>query len=327
MAPRVLRYACTRCTHLPGFDRLASRSKIARKQSLQYHIEREHPEVADWTVLAREIPRIDKRRSLPAAQVAILTNRVHKSGHKTPATTTIRPRIILKLKQRAICEAEETEEVRSTASDNDMVSVNMEKLSTISSNTFETMVRGSSQEGRNSNKAIATPTTHSSQTGMNTAWQTSVNREPSKTAELVRVPAPAIHFDIYAREALEGKYGPHAEAIAWRAFPYSNKNISTFESANADNAAIDAVRFLMWKNERIEAELETAQRQSEQLMKYVVADIDARLGTQPVSSDLITGMLRGQGMTDVWIEGNVGDIVSGLKEVRSAAVEATYTAD
>lgn len=323
MAPRVLRYACTRCTHLPGFDRLASRSEIAKKQSLQYHIEQEHPEVADWTVLAREIPRIDKRRSLPAAQVAILTSRVHKSGHKTPTTITNRPRIILKLKQKSIGEAEETEEVRSTASDDDIVSVNTDQMSMISSNTLQTMVRSSSQEERSSNKAIATPKTHGSQADMNTAWKTSVNREPSKSAEMVRVTAPAIRFDTYAREALEGKYGPDAEAIAWRAFPYSNKNNPTFDSANADDAATDAVRFLTWKNDRIGAELKTAQRQSEQLMKYVVADIDARLGTQPVSNDMITGMLRREEMTDIWIEDNVEDIVGGLKEIRSTAVEAT----
>ncbi|KAK5086013.1 hypothetical protein LTR70_007631 [Exophiala xenobiotica] len=306
MAPRVLRYACTRCTHLPGFDRLASKSDVAKRQSLQYHVEQEHPEVTDWIDLKRDLPRVN-RSPVPATQVAKSTQRVHSQGHKALSTTTSRPSIMLRFTQRADGGEEAMEEgIPAVSDDDDTISVDINEVT-----THQTMVRGSSQEQNKLNKATSEPVPQYFETSMNTSWHTTVNRERSKTVEIVSIITPEIQFDRYAREALEGKYGPQAEAIAWRAFPYSNMNMSTFGTAEADDTAIGAVRFLTWRHQRVEAELEAAQRQLDLLMR-----------------DLIAGILCGQGMTDAWIESNGDNVVEGLKKIRDEAEpEAMDTAN
>lgn len=134
MAPRVLRYACTRCTHLLGFDRLASKSEVAKKQSLQYHIKQEHLEVVDRTVLKRKLPRVDRRRSVFVTQVAKPTRRVHKRGNEAHPTTTSRPSIMFRFTQRANGETKAMEEVRLAVSeDDDTISVDTNEMSPIPS--------------------------------------------------------------------------------------------------------------------------------------------------------------------------------------------------
>lgn len=62
-------------------------------------------------------------------------------------------------------------------------------------------------------------------------------------------------------------------------------------------------------------------------MRYIIADVDDRIGTHPLTKDLVAGIRRGQGMTDIWIEGNVDGVVEGLKKTRDEAeLEAMDTA-
>lgn len=191
---------------------------------------------------------------------------------------------------------------------------------------LETMMRGSSQEQTNSNKATAELSPHTLKTSMNTAWQTTVNRQPSKTVETVRFSTPEIQFDSYAREALEGKYGPQAEGIARRAFPYSNQNKSTFEPAKAEDTAVDAVRILKWRNEVVETELKAAKEQLDRLKRDTVADVDGRVSTQPLTRDEIASTLYPGGTTDEREEANVDDIVEELRKMRDKeGVEAMDT--
>ena len=277
--------------------------------------------MTDWEILKREIPRADRGRSTPKKSVAQATAKVHKRGHGTPAVPTpimLRFSGVPRKTQMLNVETQAMTQIRPSVSpeDNSTDGNDTDEMNTNLSDTVETMTPGPPQRQDNANEVTSEPTTYQPHTSISPSWRTTVNRERSKTAEIVKVVATGVSFDTYARGALEGNYGPQAEAIAWRAFPYSNMNRSTFDSSAANEAANDAVRFLTWRSQMLDTELSKAQQQSDELMRYVVADVGSRIGTQPVTNEVVAKVLLDQGMAWAWMETNVENITRGVKQMR-----------